>query len=51
VYSLSQNDGRLCTDLHTFITVGADLILSVHTNGKASNRKDSLLLWRAPVGE
>jgi len=46
-----QLDNRLCTDLHGFMSVGAGLIASVHTNGRASNRKDTILLWRAPVGE
>jgi hypothetical protein len=46
--SLSRSDDQLCTDLHTFSGVGNNMVLSVHTNGKASNRKDTLLLWRAP---
>jgi hypothetical protein len=48
--SLSKSDDQLCTDLHAFTAVGSGLILSVHTNGRASNRKDSILLWRAPLG-
>ena len=49
--SLSRQDDHLCTDLHTFTTLRSDLILSVHTNGKASKRTDSLLLWRVPPAE
>jgi hypothetical protein len=48
--SLSKSDDQLCTDLHAFTAVGSGLILSVHTNGRASNRRDSILLWRAPLG-
>ena len=52
VYSgLSRKDDHLCSDLHNFTPVGSDLILSVHTNGRVSGRKDTLLLWRAPGGE
>jgi hypothetical protein len=43
--SLSQSDDRLCSDLHFFGSVGSNLILSVHTNGRASNRRDAILLW------
>ena len=43
--SLSQTDDQLCSDLHFFSSVGSNLILSVHTNGRASNRRDTILLW------
>jgi hypothetical protein len=46
--ALSRSDDHLCTDLHTFAAVGNNLVLSVHTNGKTTNRKDTLLLWRMP---
>jgi hypothetical protein len=46
--ALSKSDDRLCTDLHTFYAAGPNLLLSVHTNGKTTNRKDTLLLWHAP---
>jgi hypothetical protein len=46
--ALSQSDKYLCTDLHAFVTVGNNHVLSTHTNGKTTNRKDTLLLWRAP---
>jgi hypothetical protein len=49
VYSaLSKDDSGLCTDLHTFTPAGNSLIVSVHTNGKASNRQDSILCWATP---
>src|SRR5215813_899555 len=45
--SLSKKiDDRLCSDLHGFTPVGSNSILSVHTNGRASNRQDTLLLWK-----
>lgn len=43
--SLSKTDDQLCTDLHYFTRVGSNLILSVHTNGRASNRRDTILVW------
>jgi hypothetical protein len=46
--SLSKTDDGLCTDLHSFISVGSDIILSTHTNGRASNRQDAVLLWNKP---
>lgn len=46
--ALSRSDDQLCTDLHFFEAVGNNLVLSVHTNGKTTNRKDTILLWRAP---
>jgi hypothetical protein len=49
--ALSKTDDRLCSDLHSFISEGDNLNLSVHTNGRASNRRDTILLWRAPSGE
>jgi hypothetical protein len=44
------HDQRLCTDLHGFMPVGDGLIRSTHTNGRSSDRKDTILLWRAPIG-
>jgi hypothetical protein len=44
--SLAKTDDRLCSDLHWFKAVGVNLIISVHTNGKASNRQDTILLWQ-----
>jgi hypothetical protein len=44
--ALSRSDNHLCTDLHAFSAVGNNLVLSVHTNGKTTNRKDTLLLWK-----
>jgi hypothetical protein len=49
VYSaLPKTDNNLCSDLHTLTPVGNNFVLSVHTHGKVSNRKDTLLLWRVP---
>jgi hypothetical protein len=49
---LSRTDNHLCGDLYNFTPVGSNLVLSVHTNGRVSDdRKDTLLLWRAPHGE
>ena len=45
---LSRSETHLCTDLHAFAAVGNNLVLSVHTNGKTTNRKDTLLIWRTP---
>ena len=46
--ALSRSETHLCTDLHAFAAVGNNLVLSVHTNGKTTNRKDTLLIWRTP---
>jgi hypothetical protein len=47
--SLSKTeDDRVCSDLHSFTSMGSNLILSVHTNGRASNRQDTVLLWEVP---
>ncbi|HKE58199.1 MAG TPA: hypothetical protein VKB46_15910 [Pyrinomonadaceae bacterium] len=46
--SLAKTDDRPCSDLHAFIPAYDNLILSVHTNGHASNRQDTVLLWRVP---
>ena len=43
--SLSPTDDHLYSDLHFFSSVGSNLILSIHTNGRASNRRDTILLW------
>lgn len=44
--ALSRSDDQVCSDLHPFVDVGNSLVLSVHTNGKTTNRKDTLFLWR-----
>ena len=46
--SLARSDNHLGTDLHWFTPVGSDLILSIHTNGKASDRRDTVLCWNKP---
>jgi hypothetical protein len=46
--ALSPSDDHLCTDLHRFEGLGDNLVLSTHTNGKTTNRKDTLLVWRTP---
>ena len=46
--SLPKSENHLCTDLHWFMAVGSDLIVSIHTNGKASDRRDSVLCWNKP---
>jgi len=48
VYRALQNEDGLCTDLHSFRAAGSNLVVSVHTNGRVSNRQDTVLCWATP---
>lgn len=49
--ALAKDNDGLCTDLDHFFPAEDNRIVSVHTNGRVSNREDSILIWDAPVGE
>ena len=46
--SLPKTDDGLCTDFHWLISRHNGVVVSVHTHGKTTSRRDTVLCWLKP---